>query len=143
MIGNIEYVLQMKKFILNTLNELFNENILDDQVKREYLKYRIRKYTIKFSKELAKNTNKTIADLETKLKDYGKHENYVDSIDYKFCRQQLDEIYEEKEKGIKKEVNATGMSMVKNPLIFFFNLEKHCANKRLLASIHKAFLNQE
>ena len=103
MIGNIEYVLQMKKFILNTLNELFNENILDDQVKREYLKYRIRKYTIKFSKELAKNTNKTIADLETKLKDYGKHEDYVDSIDHKFCRQQLDEIYEEKAKGIKKK----------------------------------------
>ena len=63
MIGNIEYVLQMKKFVLNTLNELFNENILDDQVKREYLKYRIRKYTIKFSKELAKNTNKTTDDL--------------------------------------------------------------------------------
>ena len=38
----------------------------------------VRKYTIKFSKELAKNTNKIIVDLETKLKHYEKHENYVD-----------------------------------------------------------------
>ena len=34
LIENVEYVLQMKKFILDTLNELFNENILDDQVKK-------------------------------------------------------------------------------------------------------------
>ena len=57
---NEKYVLQMKNFILDTLNELFTENILDDQVKWEYLKHNIRKYTIKLSKELAKNTNKTI-----------------------------------------------------------------------------------
>ena len=30
---NEEYVHQMKKLILGTLNELFNANILDDQVK--------------------------------------------------------------------------------------------------------------
>ena len=28
-----EYVLQMKKFILDNLNEIFNGNILDDHVK--------------------------------------------------------------------------------------------------------------
>ena len=37
LIENEEYVLQIKKFILDILNELFNENILDDQVKWEYL----------------------------------------------------------------------------------------------------------
>ena len=41
LIENVEYVLQMKNFILDTLNELFSENILDDQVKWEYLKYNI------------------------------------------------------------------------------------------------------
>ena len=30
LIENAEYVFQMKIFILDTLNELFNENILDD-----------------------------------------------------------------------------------------------------------------
>ena len=87
LIENVEYVLQMKKFIFDTLNELFNENILDDQVKWEYLKYNISKYTINFSKELAKNTNKTTADLETKLRHYEKHENHVYNIDYKVCKQ--------------------------------------------------------
>ena len=94
LIENAEYVLQMKKFILDTLNELFNENILDDQVIWEYLKYNIRTYTIKFSKELAKSTNKITTGLKTKLRHFENHENYVDKIDYQVCKQQLDEIYE-------------------------------------------------
>ena len=57
----------MKKFISDTLNELINENISDDKVKWEYLKYNIRKYTMNVFKKLAKNTNKKIVDLETKL----------------------------------------------------------------------------
>ena len=70
MIENEEYVHQMKKRVLDTLNELFNENIpddQDDQVKWECLKHITRKCTIHFSKKLAKNTNKIIADLETKI----------------------------------------------------------------------------
>ena len=62
------------------------------------MKYNIRKYTIKFSKELAKSTNKTIDDLETKLKLYENNENYVDNTDYKVCKLQLDENYEKKQK---------------------------------------------
>ena len=58
LIENEEYVHQMKKLISDTLNELFMENILDDQVKWEYLKYNIRKCSINFSKKLAKNTKK-------------------------------------------------------------------------------------
>ena len=116
LIENAEYVLQMKKFILDTSNELFNENILDDQVIWEYLKYNIRKYTIKFSKELAKSTNKITTDLETKLKHFEKHENYLDNIDYQVCKQQLDEIYEKKAKGIKIRSKC---NMVKNPPNFF------------------------
>ena len=57
------------------------ESILDDQVKWEYLKYNIRKYTNNFSKKLAKSTNKKTDDLETKIEKY--YENYVDNIDYK------------------------------------------------------------
>ena len=63
LIENEEYVHQMKNFISDTLNELFNENVLDDKVKWEYLKYNIRKDTINFSKKLPKNTNKKIVDL--------------------------------------------------------------------------------
>ena len=87
---------------LDTLNELFNKNVLDDERKWEYLKYNIRKYTINFSKTLAINKSKKIVDLETKYKHFEKHyENYVDNIDFKVCKQQLDAIYEEKTKSIK------------------------------------------
>ena len=55
-----EYVLQMKKFILDNLNEISNGNILDDQVKWQYVKYNVRKYIIKFSKELAKTQIKIL-----------------------------------------------------------------------------------
>ena len=50
----------MKRFMSDTLNELFNGNILDDQEKCEYLKYNMRKCTISFSKKLAKSTNKKL-----------------------------------------------------------------------------------
>ena len=61
------------------------------------MKYNITKYTIKSSKNLAKNTNKKIAVLETNLKHFETHKNYVDNIDYKLCKQQLDAIYEKEE----------------------------------------------
>ena len=58
-----------------------------------YLKYIIRKYTINFFKKLAKNTNTKIVDLEITLKHFeGDYENYVDNIDNKVCKQQLDAI---------------------------------------------------
>ena len=95
LIKNEEYVHQIRKLILDTLNELFNEHILDDQVKWEYSKSNIRKYIINFSKNLAKNANKKIADLETKLKDF---ENYVDNIEYKVCKQQLNLYTKKKQK---------------------------------------------
>ena len=121
-----------KKIISDTLNELSNENILDDQVKWKYLKYHIRKYTINFSKKLAKNTNKKITDLKAKLKHFEKHyENYVDNIDYKVFRQQLDAIYEEKAKGIKIRSKCNWYELGEKSTKFFLNLEKQCAFQSL------------
>ena len=116
----------MKKFLSNTLNELFNENILDDQVKWKYLKYNIRKYTISISKKLAKSANKKIVDLETKLKHFEKdYENYVDNIDHKVCKQQLDAIYEEKAKDIKITCKCNWYELGEKSAKFSLNLEKH------------------
>ena len=43
----------------------------------------------------------------TLLKDFEKHENYADNIDYKVCKQQLDAIHEEKAKRIKNPLLAS------------------------------------
>ena len=126
LIENEEYFQQMKKYISDTLNELFNENILDAQIKWEYFKYNIRNYTIAFSKKLAKNTNKNSVDLESKLKHFERHyENYVDKIDYKVCKQQLDAIYEEKPKCIKIISKYNWFALGEKSTKFFLNLEKH------------------
>ena len=58
-----------------------------------------RRYHCNFLEKRKKS--KTIDDLETKLKDYEKLENYADNIDYKVCKLQLDEIYGKKAKGIR------------------------------------------
>ena len=94
------------------------------------MKYNIRKYTIKFSKELAKNTNKIIADLETKLKHFEKHGNYVDNIDYKVYKQQLDEIYEKKAKGIKIRSKCNWYKHGEKSAKFFFEFGKTLTNPK-------------
>ena len=105
------------------------------------MKCNIRKYTIKFSKELAKNTNKIIADLETKLNHFEKRENYVDNIDYKACQQQLDEIYEKKAKPIKIRHKCNWYEHgEKSTNFFFLNLEKHCT---IQSQIHSVIIKQD
>ena len=44
----------MKEHISTCLNLLEKESILDDQVRWEYLKYVVRKFSLKFSKALGK-----------------------------------------------------------------------------------------
>ena len=141
MIENEEYVHQMKKFISDTLNELFNENILDDQVKWEYLKYNIRNYTINFSKKLAKNANKKNTWLRKKLKHFEKdYENYVDNIDHKVCKQQLDAIYKEKAKGIKIRSKCNWYELGEKSAKFFLNMNKH---REIQIQIHSVLVNQD
>ena len=48
----------MKEKIPTYLNLPEKENILDDQVRWEYLKYKVRKFFIKFSKTQAKKLRK-------------------------------------------------------------------------------------
>ena len=68
LISNEDYVEKMKNQISDILNFLNNENIKDDQVIWEYLKYEIRKFTIQYSKRLAKALREERECLETKLK---------------------------------------------------------------------------
>ena len=51
---NKEYTVEIKDHILLTIKMLDNDDLRDEQVRWEYLKYEIRKFTIRFSKNLAK-----------------------------------------------------------------------------------------
>ena len=57
---NSDFVDKMKAHIVSTQKNLDKENIRDDQARWEYLKYEIRKFSIKFSKLLSKNTKTQI-----------------------------------------------------------------------------------
>ena len=89
--------------------------------------YNIREYAIKFSKKLAKNTNKNIAGLETKLKHFENLKSYADKIDYQVCKQQLDAFYEKIAKGIKISSKWNWYEHGEKSTKFFLNLEKHRA----------------
>ena len=58
----------MKEHISTCLNLLEKENILDDQVRWENLKYEVRKFSITFSKSQAKKLRLERVLLEKKLK---------------------------------------------------------------------------
>ena len=54
---------------MKILLDIDSRNSFDDQVKWEYLKFEIQKFTILYSKILTKNNRKIKNDLEIKLKD--------------------------------------------------------------------------
>ena len=75
-----EFAEKMKEHISTCLNHLEKENILDDQVRWKYLKYELRKLSIKFSKTQAKKKRLEKFLLEKKLKNLesnmNNHEEY-------------------------------------------------------------------
>ena len=60
------YVLKMKKHIENNINSFDSD--FNDQMKWEFLKYKIRKFTISFSKNKTKSMREKKLNLEKKLK---------------------------------------------------------------------------
>ena len=62
----------MKEHISTCLNLFEKEDILDDQVRWEYLKYEARKFSIKFSKAQAKKLRLERVFQEKKTKKLGK-----------------------------------------------------------------------
>ena len=77
---NKEFVENMKEHRSTCLNLLEKENIVDDQVRWAYLKYEVRKFSIKFAKAQAKKLGLERVLLEKKLKNLesnmNNHEEY-------------------------------------------------------------------
>ena len=93
----------MKNDISDILNFLNNENVKDDQVIWEYLKYEIRKFTIQYSKRLAKTLREERECLERKLKilEQNSESNLNNNPEYYECKTQLEDIYQIQVDGIR------------------------------------------
>ena len=66
--ANAEYIEKIKNQVSETLLMLNQDKITDRHLRREYLKYEIRKFTMNFSKNLVKEESKDRKFLEKKLK---------------------------------------------------------------------------
>ena len=82
----------MKKHITTTTIFRSEENIFDDQIRWEYLKYEIRKFSINFSVSEAKKRNKEMKTLKNKMKPFDK--NLAKSESNEECI--LNHIYDQK-----------------------------------------------
>ena len=70
LISDENFTERLKNFIENLKDDLNSENSFDDQVKWEYMKFEIQKFTISYSKIRAKNNRIIKNDLENKLKGF-------------------------------------------------------------------------
>ena len=77
------------------------KNILDDQVRWEYLKYEVKKFSIKFSNAQAKKLRLERVLLEKKIKNL--ESNMNNHEEYNNFKAQLEQIYKIKAHGIKKK----------------------------------------
>ena len=126
----------MKTHIADTLNLLDNENILDQNVRWDFLKYEIRKFTIDFSKALSKNEKQEVSYLEKKLKGLQCDLSNTKTRDqYLDCKDKLENIYKKKANGIRIRSKCSWYESGEKSSKFFLNLEKTRAKQGHLRKI--------
>ena len=101
LLQNDKYLRKMKTVIVETDQQLDSEQINDDQVRWECLKFKIRDQTIAFSKVLSTNKRKEIFSLECKLVSLEKEFEFQESETYINTKKELDNIYDQKADGIR------------------------------------------
>ena len=119
---------KLKNFIENLKEDLNSKISFDDQVKWEYMKFQIRKFTISYSKIRAKNNRRIKKDLENKLKDLENDLNNCDQLQkYNEIKPELEKIYEKFGEGAKVRSKCTWYEEGEKSKKFFLNLEKKIA----------------
>ena len=98
---NEEFVTKMRNYINLKINEMNHENINDDQIRWEFLKYEVKKFSGKFSKILAKKLREEFRVLENKLKLHEQNLKCFENEDYSRCKLRLEEMYEIKANCVK------------------------------------------
>ena len=114
---------ELKQHIQNIKND--NELSNDPQIKWEFLKYQIRKFTIRFSKMRAKEERKQREELEATLKLLEKNLSTEENqCLYDKCKRDLEEIYDNIAEGIRIRSRCQWYEEGEKSSKFFLNLEK-------------------
>ena len=134
---NSDFQTKMKFHIKSILENLEIEGIRDPNVRWEFLKYEIRKFSIEFSKLQVQNTKKEKVFLENKPKKLEDNTNYIENLEYIDCRNKLDKIYEQKINGMRIRNKSNWYEYGEKSSKFFLNLEKTRATKSTNRNITK------
>ena len=125
----------MKTLIKHVLYNLDQDNIVDPQFRWEYLKYEIRKFSIHFSKGIARNKKIERTYLENKLKTLENSPNFVNNPEYIETYEKLDKIYQEKTNGIRIRSKCNWYEHGEKSSKFFLNLEKSRAVQNQIRNV--------
>ena len=135
LIKNENYSEQMKTLIKYLLDNLDQDNIEDPQFRWEYPKYEIRKFSIHFSKDIARNKKTERTYMENKLKALVTSPNFVDNPEYAETNEKLDKIYQEKTTGIRIRSKCDWYEHRQKSSKFFLNLEKYSAVQNQIRNV--------
>ena len=119
----------------NVLDNLDQDNIVDPQFRWEYLKYEIRKFSIHFSKGIARNKKTERMHLKNKLKNVENSSSFVDKPEYIEINGKLDKIYQEKTNAIRIRSKCNWYEHGEKSSNFFLNLEKSRAVQNQIRNI--------
>ena len=121
-----------------TIKKLDNDDLRDEQVRWEHLKYEIRKFTTRFSKNLAKEVRKKTQSLEEKVKHFKSSvTNYHNHLQYIEYKERLNTIYSKKVNGIRIRSKCDWYDSGEKSTKFFLNLEKSRSSQGVVRSILK------
>ena len=136
---NQNYKIEIEKLIRNFSNE--NEPLLNCLLKWEILKCEVRKFTIKYTKHVAKEKRQQRTNLENQLR---KLEGKLDEDNlskYNSVKNGLDEIYDHIAEGTRIRSKCDWYEHGEKSTTFFLNLEKQRGSqntiKNLLSMIKK------
>ena len=131
---NENYGEQMKMLIKHVLYNLDQDNIVNPQFCWQYLKYEIRKFSIHFSKGIARSNKIERTYLENKLKTLENRPNFVNP-EYIETYEKLDKIYQEKTNGIRIRSKCNWYEHGEKSSKLFLNLEKSRAIQNQIRNV--------
>ena len=115
----------MKCWIHDTKKRLIIEDVFDQQSQWKILKYDIQKFSIPYSKLIAKEKRKKHQELESKLNILEKSLSCDKNIEaYQKCDADLDEIYDNIAEGVKIRSKFQGYLESKKSTKYFINIKK-------------------
>ena len=136
-----DYFETIKNVIKSTLRNLDEQGVNNPQDQWEFLRYEIRKNSIRFSKTLSKIKNRERLELENKLKVFEANSVFQCDNEYLDCKERLDNLYQEQINGIRIRSRCDWHEYGEKSSKFFLNLEEPRAIQGHIRYFYLAILN--